>query len=233
MAARPCHEDVPVGSEVKDLVQQKSPSNSDPTVAFLVLSCAVLIGASAGLLVAERDASSGKKAAATATPITLPAGLQLKANAEATKNGGRVAGDSAKGSTTAGLSNLNSRPTTASLGAIHCSEESDAATVVVELGAMVLVRTAKTHYPERIYFDLRDSRRPDSKMDKFRAKRTLQNDGNLVTRVRASEWVSGAVRLVLDLKHPCDYTYELTPLPSSHLLVKLQARSLRASFEAR
>jgi hypothetical protein len=186
-----------VGSEVKDVVQQKAPSHSDPTVAFLVLSCAVLIGASAGLLVAERDASSGRKAAAMPTPGTLPA----------------------------------DQPS--NLGAIHCSEDSDAATVVVELGAMVLVRTAKTHYPERVYFELRDSRRPDSKKDKFRARKTLRNDGNLVTRVRASESESGAVRLVLDLKHRCDYTYELTPLPSSHLLVRLQARSLRASSAKR
>lgn len=186
-----------MGSEVQELVQQNSPSKSDPTVALLVLSCAVLIGASAGLLVAERDASSGRKAAAMPTPGTLPA----------------------------------DQPS--NLGAIHCSEESDAATVVVELGAMVLVRTANTHYPERVYFELRDSQRPDSKKGKFRAKKTLRNDGNLVTRVRASEWESGAVRLVLDLKHRCDYVYELTPLPSSHLLVKLQARSLRASAATR
>ena len=222
-----------MGSQVKDVDGQKSPSHSDPTVAFLVLSCAVLIGASAGLLVAERDASSGKKAVVTAAAVSFPADQQMKADATATRKGSRGTGDPAKVSTPANLSNLNPYPTTASLGAIHCSEESDAATVVVELGAMVLVRTAKSHYPERIYFDLRDSRRPDSKMDKFRAKRTLRTDGNLVTRVRASEWESGAVRLVLDLKHSCDYTYELTPLPSSHLLVKLQARPLRASSARR
>jgi hypothetical protein len=43
--------------------------------------------------------------------------------------------------------------------------------------------------------------------------------------VRVSEWESDAIRIVLDLKLPCDDTYEITSGPSARLVVRVQPRT--------
>ena len=207
-------------------VPQKAPVPSNAAVTVLVLVCATLIGSSAGVLIAERDGSLGEKVTAAAQTIARLASQSVKIDSAATKPADPAPEAPTKVEPAAKASNKAAPSGISALGSIRHSEHADSASVDVELGTTVLVRANKVQNPERIFFDLRDSRRPAGPRDRLKTQKSIQTNGTLVARVRMSEWESGAVRLVLDLKRPCDYEYELAPGPSSHLLVKLRASTL-------
>jgi hypothetical protein len=225
MAPGPWYEVVPVSIETQRPVQKKAPGSSDPTITLIVFVCAILIGSSSGILIADREDLLGQKVRAAAQSVGRLTSLPSKSDPGAGKSGSRAPETAKESKPAARPSNKALQSEASPLGDIHYSEQPDSASVDVEMESAVLVRTEKVHSPERIYFDLRDSRQQEGPMDNLRTKRAVPTNGTLVARVRVSEWESGGVRLVLDLERPCDYTYELSPGPSSRLLVKLQART--------
>lgn len=201
-------------------IESKAPTSSSSGVTFIVLTCAMLVGSSAGVLIADREASVARNVAAAAKAVGSLAGQPSKSNpADGKAQGSKATKSTAK-------SSAETQPSAPmSVGDIHYSEQPDSASLDIELGPAVLVGTDKAHNPERIYFDLRDSQRPESSADGLKARKAVRTDGTLIHRVRVSEWESGAIRVVLDVKRPCDYTYEVAPGPSPRLVVKVQPRT--------
>jgi hypothetical protein len=202
----------------QDPIQPKTLTSSDRMVTLVVVVCAMLIGSSAGILVADRDILGGSRPAAAAKSI-VPAASQASTSPSVAK----PAANSRETKPAAAKSMQILQPLTSSLQTVDSSDQSESASFDLELGTAFVVRADKVHDPERIYFDLRDSDRAEGTMDQLAARAAVQIRGNLVAGVRASEWKSGAARLVLDLTRPCDYTYKLSP--SSHLLISLKART--------
>jgi hypothetical protein len=204
-------------------IQPKTLSSSDRMVTLVVVVCAMLIGSSAGILVADRDILGVGSFPAAAKSI-LPVASQASTSHPVTK----AAANSEETEPAATQSMQTLRRLTSSLHTVRYSDGAKSASFDVELGTSFVVRAEKVHDPERIYFDLRDSGRPEGTMDQLAARGAVQTRGTLVASVRASEWKSGAVRLVLDLTRPCDYTYQLAP--GSHLLINLQPRTPGANL---
>jgi hypothetical protein len=203
--------------EMQRPVPQKTATSSGSAVTFLVLASAMLLGSTGGILIADRQASVGQKMTTAPKPIGTSMSQPSKNGSEVSKpEGSKESKLASKPSTEA----LRSIPFSA--GTIHYSEQPDSANVDIELGHAVLVGTDKAHDPERIYFDLRDSQRADDPVDGFRAMKAVRTNGTLVGRVRVSERGSGTIRIVLDVKRPCDYKYEITSGPSPRLVVRLQ-----------
>jgi hypothetical protein len=211
--------------EMQRPVSQKTPVSSGSAITFLVLASAMLIGSTGGILIADRQASVGRKVTAAAKSTGLSTSQPSKDGSALSKPEG-LAPEGSKEKTSAEKPSPEAQKSVPlSIGTIHYSEKPDSASVAVELGPTVLVGTDKAHDPERIYFDLRDSHRPEGPVDGFRATKAVRTNGTLVGRVLVSEWESGAIRIVLDLKLPCDYTYEITSGPSPRLVVRVQPRT--------
>ncbi len=113
-------------------------------------------------------------------------------------------------------------PDSGLIGEITCTHQQDAASVNVTVGDVVVVRADRLHAPERIYFDLRDSGRAEGTPGKLLKMKTVPLNDPLVSGVRVAWWESGAARVVVDLKRPCEYSYRLSPKPSSSLVVDLR-----------
>ncbi len=211
-----------MSTETQKPIPPKAAAPSDSRVTFLVLVSAMLIGMTGGLLVADRDASVGRKATAATKSIGGPAGQPSKDDSAAIKPVGASGKEPAKEPTLAPPKSVSP-----AIGTVSYSEQTDSASVSIALGPTALVGTDKAHNPERIYFDLRDSHRPEAPVEGFRAMKAARTDGTLVGRVRVAEWESGAIRIVLDLKRPCEYKYEITSGPSPRLVVRLEPRTTR------
>ena len=178
MAPGPWYEVVPVSIETQRPVQQKAPASSDPTITVIVFVCAILIGSSSGILIADREGSLGQKVKAAAQSVGRLTSLPSKSDPGAGKSGSRAPETSKESKPAARPSNKALQSEASSLGDIHYSEQPDSASVDVEMESAVLVRTEKVHSPERIYFDLRDSRQQEGPMDKFRTKRAVPHQRN-------------------------------------------------------
>jgi hypothetical protein len=202
-------------------IPPRAAAPSDSRVTFLVLVSAMLIGMTGGLLVADREASVGRKETPAAKSLWPSTSQPSKDGPAATESEASNQKEPAKEPSP---EVLKSEPL--SVGAIDYSEQPDSASVSIELGPSLLVGTDKAHSPERIYFDLRDSHRPGAPAEGFREMKSVRTNGTLVGRVRVSEWESGAARIVLDVKRSCDYTYEITSGPSPRLVVRLQPHLL-------
>ena len=198
---------------------QQVPASSEVGVTLIVISCAILLGASAGILIAERDGHVGERttvAEPSANRLTVqPASSALAAGkASASAPGGAKA--AAHAVISAGKTRRSGTP---SIGAINCSEAGDSTIVDIELGSAVLIRTEQIDNPQRIYFDFRDSQRTQGSMEALKARKAVRSDGTLIAGIRVSEFESGAIRAVLDLKRPCQYKYNLSSEPSPRLTV--------------
>jgi hypothetical protein len=198
---------------------------SDRMITVLVILCAVLIGSSTGFLVANRDglpspeastvapAPATAKIAAPASPVTpkpMPA-VTIAVTSVAAKSDPATSEVMAPPVQT--LTSLAS-----SLGSIRYSEGAGSADVDIELGTTVLLRADRLHDPERVYFDLRD----EGSTAASRANGAAEVTGDYLTGIRTSARRSGSLRIVLDCKKPCDYSYKIVPEPSPRLIVTLR-----------
>ena len=186
---------------------------------MIVVAFAILLGASAGMLIAERDGHVGER---TTASVLSPSNLtgQLASGAAGTAKASTSTPSKTKVAATAVTSAPKTRTSgIASIGSINCSEKQDATVVDIELPSAVLVRAGQIKNPQRIYFDLRDSQRPEGSTEGLKAKKAVRTDGKLVSGIRVSEFESGAIRAVLDLKRPCEYKYNLSSEPSPRLTV--------------
>ncbi len=194
--------------EMQDFEGPKSPAPVRTGPVVMLVMAATMIGASSGLLIADRNALLLLKKD-IASQLAGVRGYLL-ANAETT---------SAKPETPkvipTGLS---------SIVAISYSSKPDSAHMAFDLKAVDLVRTGKLRSPDRIYFDLQDRSREQGALKQLKTQKAVSIPGNLLTGVRISQRKPGATRIVLDLKRSCDFTYQTLPGPPSRLMVEIRPR---------
>jgi hypothetical protein len=195
------------------------------TPIVMVVLASTILGASLGILIADRDAFLGLKgriAAQIAWNTSIPTAA---AKSETPKNGSLNAMKSqappASGTLSTGLS---------SISAIQYSSQTDFTQLAFDLGDMDLIRTGKLKSPDRIYIDLQDTHPQKRARKGLKAQKRLIIDGDLLARVRIAHWESGAMRIVLDLKRSCNFTYQVSPGASSRLTVKIRPRATGASI---
>lgn len=108
------------------------------------------------------------------------------------------------------------------MGTIEYSPQLDSASLTFDLEGEDLIQTGKLSGPDRIYVDLQDHRMEPGTPQLLKAQKKIGIDGDLVTGVRIAQWDTGAMRIVLDLKHPCSFTYRISPGPHSRLIIELR-----------
>jgi hypothetical protein len=94
-----------------------------------------------------------------------------------------------------------------------------------DLEAAKLVGTGELSSPDRVYVDLQDNRQEQGALGQLKAQKVIPIDGDLVIKARIARWESGAMRIVLDLKRSCRFTYQIPPGDTSHLIVELRPRA--------
>jgi hypothetical protein len=199
--------------QTQDSDGRKSPASLKTAPVILVVLAATMIGASSGVLLADRDAL-----------------LLVEKNLAA-----RLA--SVRGYLLAPPDTASAKPETynviptglSSVVAIQYSSNPDSTRMAFDVQAMDLVQTGRLRNPDRIYFDLQ-VRGPEHVASKrLKTQKTVNIAGNLLTRVRISQRKQGATRIVLDLKCSCDFTHQTSPGTPSRLMVEIRPRPTVAS----
>ncbi len=209
---------------MQETVAKEAPASRNNAVAWIVLLAASLIGASTGILIADRASFVGLKESLAAEFAENLTSHFANTDSEVLKQAGLLPRPPQAAKSKERQEVRVTLPGLSSIGAIRYSNQRDSANVVIDLGTAVLVGTAQLRKPDRICLDLRDSRQPRGKMGQLKAQKAIKISGQLLAGVRVSQWQSGAMRVVLDLVRSCDYTCQLMPGPSSRLIVALQAR---------
>ena len=84
----------------------------------------------------------------------------------------------------------------------------NSSTVVIDIQDQVQYEAHRLPKPERIYFDLQDT-----KLASELANRVIAVDDALLQRVRVAQTMAGVTRVVLETKGPSDYSVSLQPHP--------------------
>jgi hypothetical protein len=200
-----------------DFAEPKPPTPRNAKPIMITVLIATILGASLGIVIANQDEMSilNRKTArliagisAFLPGVTMPEMHRAKipmARQSDTQPAQRVI--------SAGIS---------SIGAISYSARLDSSQIAFELKDAVLVRTEKLSSPDRIYFDLQDKHQESKVLGQLKEQKEVEIDGRLVSKVRISNWDSGATRIVLDLIRSCDFTYQTPADSPSRLIVRLQ-----------
>ncbi len=85
---------------------------------------------------------------------------------------------------------------------------SDASTVAIDLGDQVQYEAHRLNSPERIYFDLHDT-----KLAPNLSGKTIEVGDTLLTRVRVAQPMAGVTRVVLETKGGSNFSVSLEPNP--------------------
>lgn len=194
--------------QTQDFDGPRSPASVKTAPIVMVVLAATMIGASSGVLIADRNAL-----------------LLLKENVAS-----RLAG--VRSYLLATPDTASAKPETPdviptglpSVVAIHYSSKPDSTHMAFELQVTDLVRTGKLRNPDRIYFDLQDRSQEQGTFKRLKKQKTISIAGNLLTGVRIAQRKQGATRIVLDLKCFCDFTYQTSPGPPSRLMVEIWPR---------
>ncbi len=212
------------GSRVRCFARscQDGKSSNEFALTSFVVAAAILAGVLGGIWVAEREglikqqASALKEAAGS--PVEQP---QVAGSEQLEQAVPSATANADKTEKVIPLAELMP-PGLGSIRAIHFSSQPDLARVEIEVENMVLVRAARLHNPERVYADLQDSRRPPGPAGRMQANKTVSIGNDLIAGIRVAQWESGAVRIVLDLNRPCEFSHRLTPEPSPRLIVEVR-----------
>jgi len=203
--------------------------------AVLVLALAIVLGGLGGVWIARREGLQKPKAT-EATQVKEQPSVQPAKQPESEE----AAGPPAK-TPPPKVSEVKSETGKAaakavgarfpSIEAITYSSTVGTTQVEIELGTASLVRAAGLSNPERVYFDLQTGGRTQGSGGRLDAPKAISvSDDTLLAGIRVARWNSGNIRVVLDLKRPCDFSYRLSPPPAPRLIVELKAR--RASGAA-
>jgi hypothetical protein len=194
--------------EMQDFDGPKSPAPVRTAPVVMLVMAATMIGASSGLLIADRNALHvlKKDIASQFADVRghlLPSAETASAKPETPKV------------IPTGLS---------SIAAIYYTCKPESAEMAFDLEAVDLVRTGKLRSPDRIYFDLQDRSREQGTSKRLTTQKAVSIAGNLLTGVRISQRKPGSTRIVLDLKRSCDFTYRSLPGPPSRLMIEIRPR---------
>ncbi len=204
-------------------------SSGEFAFAIMVLAVAIVVGGLGGVWIAKRE--SAQKPKATQPPQVAE---QSSDKPAAPSEGERPAETPSKTPSpkppevkpqAARPAPKPAAPQLPSTAAIRYSSRGGTTQVTIELGAASLVRAAGLSNPERVYFDFQAGGQtvgPHLRMD---ARDAVDiNDDTLLSCIRVARWKSGDTRVVLDLKRPCNFSYQVSPQPPYRLTVELKAR---------
>jgi hypothetical protein len=204
-------------------------SSGEFVFAVLVLAVAIVVGGLGGVWIARREGlqkpKATEKAQVTEQPSDQPAKLPESGKAaEAPAKTPPPKAAEVKPQTVKPAA----KPTGAqlpSIEAISYSSQAGTTQVTIELGAASLARAAGLPNPERVYFDLQAGGRTQGTRGRMDTQNALNvSDDALLAGIRVARWSSGDIRVVLDLKRPCEFSYQVSPQPASRLIMELKAR---------
>ena len=190
--------------------------NSVAPVIMIILA-ATMIGSSLGVVIADKNILRTLKEETTVLIGGSPSSQPAKVNPESLKSNGL---QTAKSSTHEGSEVIATG--LSSVGTIHYSAQANSTQMAFDLSDMSLVRMGKLSDPDRVYADLQDSRGLKESSRGLKARKELNISGDVVSRVRIAQYESGKMRIVMDLKRPCTYTYNFPSEAHSPLTVTLQ-----------
>jgi hypothetical protein len=203
--------------EMRDFAEPKPPTPKNTKPIMITVLIATILGASLGIVIANQDEMSILNRKTARLIAGISAFLPRPAIPEMHRAKIPMARQSdmqpAQRVISAGIS---------SIGAISYSAQLDSSQIAFELKDAVLVRTEKLSSPDRIYFDLQDKHQESRMLGQLKEQKEVEIDGRLVSKVRISNWDSGATRIVLDLMRSCDFTYQTPADSPSRLIVRLQ-----------
>jgi hypothetical protein len=209
---------------MQDLSGLKSPTPRNLAPMLMLVLAATMIGSSLGILIADRDAFSDLKIRVAGQVATKSSTPQARTKSEADKDHGL--------STAISQAQEDSELIETGLkilGPIRYSTQVDSTRVAFDLEDMNLIRTGLLASPNRVFVDLQDSHGGKGSRKLIKAQKTLSIDGDLIFRVRIAHWDSGALRIVLDLKRSCNFTYRIPQGSPSRLILELRPHISEAS----
>jgi GAF domain-containing protein len=116
------------------------------------------------------------------------------------------------------------------LQGVKYNSQPDFTSIAIELSGPVRVRAEQLANPDRIYFDLAETRIAPEVTDALHAKIIPVGD-RLVNRLRVTQKSEDAARVVIDLNRACEYTYLMSEAPPFLLLVELHAANKAAGAQ--
>ncbi len=108
------------------------------------------------------------------------------------------------------------------LQGVKYNSQPDFTSIAIELSGPVKVKAEQLANPDRIYFDLAETRIAPEVIDALHAKIIPVGD-RLVNRLRVTQKSEDVARVVIDLNRACEYTYLMSEAPPFRLLVELHA----------
>jgi hypothetical protein len=199
--------------EMQDFGGSRSLAPMKTMPIFMVMLAAMIIGIPSGILIADRDAFPFLKENIVSRLADVSSYLLVNAKTA-----------SAKPETPQVIPIRNS----SNVG-IYYSSKLDSAQMTFDLESSDLVRTGMLRSLDRIYFDLQDRSREQGTLRRLKTHEAVRIAGDLLTEVRISQNKPGSMRIVLDLKRSCDFTYQYLPGPLSRLMVEILPRRTHAS----
>ncbi len=194
--------------QTRDLYGPKSSGTVKSGPVVMVVLAATMIGASSGVLIADRDAF-----------------LLLTKNLESQLAGVRRYLLATPDTASVKPETPNVIPTgLSSIASIQYSTKQDSTSMAFDLQSANLVRAGKLRNPDRIYFDLQERNRDQGTSTRQKMQKTFALTGNLLSGVRISQRKQGSTRIVLDLRCSCDFTHQVSPGPPSRLMVEVRPR---------
>lgn len=204
----------------------KTPKPTSIAPVIMIVLAATMIGSSLGVVIADKGVLNSIKAEAAAligSDFIAPAAVSESASAE-TAESEFASEEALKTSKTTAIPQSGIIPTgLLSVGTIRYSAQKNSARMAFDLRDMSLVRMAKLTNPDRVYADLQDSTSAKTSSKGLKARKVLDIDGNLVSRIRIAHYESGTMRIVMDLARSCKYTYQFPSDGESDLIVQLQS----------
>jgi GAF domain-containing protein len=108
------------------------------------------------------------------------------------------------------------------LQGVKYNSQPDFTSIAIELSGPVKVKGEQLANPDRIYFDLAETRIAPEVIDALHTKIVPVGD-RLVNRLRVAQKSEDVARVVIDLNRACEYTYLMSEAPPFRLLVELHA----------
>jgi hypothetical protein len=105
---------------------------------------------------------------------------------------------------------------------VKYNSQPDLTSIAIELSGPVKVKGERLANPDRIYFDLAETRIAPEVIDALHTKIVPVGD-RLVNRLRVAQKSEDVARVVIDLNRACGYTYLMSEAPPFRLLVVLHA----------
>ncbi len=188
-------------------------------VTLLVVLAATMLGAVGGVWLAERDHATGRHESSSTQASRLPTSRPVNVESERPKSNQPSTPVHATAAKKMSQETIPLR--LSSVRSIRHAYRPDYTEIAFELRGVELLKAARLHDPERVYFDLAESGQAPRPQGRLKARRQVSIPDERVAGVRAVRWESGAVRIVVDLKRPCAYGYRLSPGPPSLLILGL------------